>query len=140
MARTETGQLVTSNRPKIVRRHDHRVLHAIAVESLRGRRRDAPPMSVGLNVCCAPTRELRAQTAATLLSVEADALPDTTDRTSNREKSISACWSVVPAFFVAEFSSFLARTRSCEDQLESSTGIFFQSIENIPYDRLLTYV
>ncbi len=36
MARTETGQLVTSNRPKIVRRHDHRVLHAIAVESLRG--------------------------------------------------------------------------------------------------------
>jgi len=104
MARTETGQLVTSNRPKIVRRHDHRVLHAIAVESLRGRRRDAPPMSVGLNVCCAPTRELRAQTAATLLSVEADALPDTTDRTSNRESRFGLLVRR-PCVFVAEFSS-----------------------------------
>jgi hypothetical protein len=71
-----------------------------------GRRRDAP-MSVGLNVCCAPTRELREQTAATLLSVEADALP--VQRTGPQiEKSRFGLFvrsSVVPAFFVAVFSS-----------------------------------
>src|SRR5712664_1629183 len=101
-----------------------------------GRRRDAPPMSVGLNVCCAPTRELRAQTQQRCLAWRRMHCP--TQRTGPQiEKVDSACWSVVPAFLSP---SFLARTRSCEDQLESSTGIFFQSIENIPYDRLLTYV
>jgi hypothetical protein len=61
-------------------------------------------MSVGLNVCCAPTRELGEQTAATLLSVEADTARHNGQDVESR-KVDSAYLSVVPAFFVAEFSS-----------------------------------